>query len=158
MIHFILIGRKLAMWSANDPENRTAWCDSFFCKRSDKKDGLVWLTPCDTFFLFLQMVRQKGRPGATLLFCKCSGTSVCAGLLQKRCFGATTFIANYEQHHDGPASCHAIADGIVFANIIRIGRPLAERMFCQNIFLYSDRICKIFEEPVARKRRSSGRH
>ena len=30
MIHIILIGRKLAMWSANDPENRTAWCDSFF--------------------------------------------------------------------------------------------------------------------------------
>ena len=32
------------------------------------------------------------------------------------CFGATTFIANYEQHQDGPASCHAIADGNVFAN------------------------------------------
>ena len=51
-----------------------------------------------------------------LLFSKCSATSGCAGLLQKGCFGATTFIANYEQHHDGPASCHAIADGNVFAN------------------------------------------
>ena len=30
MIHIILIGRKLAMWSAKDPENRTAWCDSSF--------------------------------------------------------------------------------------------------------------------------------
>ena len=29
MIH-IMIGRKLAMWSANGPTKRTAWCDSSF--------------------------------------------------------------------------------------------------------------------------------
>ena len=135
MIHIILIGRKLAMWSANDPENGMARCDSSF----------------------LQMVRQKGRPGATVLFCKCSGTSVCAGLLQKMCFGATTFIANYEQHHDGPASCHAIADGIVFAIPDRPAAcrkdGLPEYFFCILIAFV-----RSFEEPVARKRRSSGRH
>ena len=85
------------LFFVKDPAKKTAWCDSHcvtvFCKWSGKNDSLVWQ-------FFANVLEHLD----VLVSCK------------KRCFGAKTFVANYEQHQFGPASCHAIADGNVFAN------------------------------------------
>ena len=69
------------------------------------------------------------------------------------------FIANYEQHQDDPASCHAIANGNVFANDHPDGLAACRKDGVpRQFFCILIAIVRFFEEPVAGKRRSSGRH
>ena len=51
----------------------------------------------------------------------------------------------YEQHQDGPDSCHAIANSNVFAHD-HLDGPAACRKdgWPGQFFLFSDHICKIF--------------
>ena len=114
---------------------------ALFCKRSGKKDGLVWLTPCDNFF------------------CKWSD--------KKDSLVRQFFFANFPEHLYVLGSCKkgALVQQLLLQIMISIkmGQPhvmqlpmvlflqissgwagrLQKERFAWTIFLYSDRICKI---------------
>ena len=113
MIHIILIGRKLAMWSANDPENGMARCDSSF----------------------LQMVRQKGRPGATVLFFQMFCNIWMCRLLAKRVLWCNHFLLQIMNSVKmGQPHVMQLPTVLFLQMIIRMSWPLAERTVCQDNF------------------------